>query len=62
MEIPLTEAQKTQIAAMILRTTQDWARAMSPPQDHDAATAAILRRAVELLTPSLSDDLRAGQL
>ena len=47
-------------AICVVRLASDLAKQRSNPDDHIAASVAILVRAVELATPDLSNDVRAG--
>ena len=47
-------------AIFVIRLARELAQRHSNPCDADAAAVAILVRAVELATPDLSNDVRAG--
>ena len=57
----MTEEQETNAARLVLENAYGWAfNSCDNPQDIDAATAAILIRALELATPDLSPQRRAS--
>jgi NTP pyrophosphatase (non-canonical NTP hydrolase) len=47
-------------AICVVRLARELAQQRSNPCDHIAAAVAVLVRAVELATPDLSNDVRAG--
>lgn len=59
--VGMNEQQETTAAKLVLDKANVWAWAScDEPQDRDAATAAILIRALELATPALSPQRRAS--
>ena len=57
----MTEYQESCAAKFVLEMAQDYAiNIVDDVQDHAAATAAILVRALELATPDLSPQRRAS--
>jgi len=56
----MTDEQETIFALRVLDEARCWAWDYGAPYDRNASTAAILVRALELATPGLSPELRAG--